>query len=342
MQKSLVNGIPEQEPRNHALTGRDEGGFFLKKKTRQGISAGESNSGFAIAAVLMPRDSAGRLDEQALGASLQFLLDKGIRQFALNGATGEFCRVTEKELAQLLEATARRVPKDATLLCGVGAASLQESVRLAHVAAEGGASALLAPMPYFFPYAQEDLEAFALGLADASPLPVLLYNLPQFTSGLEVETVLRLLRGHERIIGIKDSSGSLEIVRAITREGLPASRIMGNDGALAQALVEGVCDGVVSGVACVLPEVIQALFATRPGDAEFVRAAGLLQEFIAQIDVLPTPWGLKVIAEARKLAAATYSLPVAASRAAQIAAIQRWFAAWMPAACAELAARITN
>ncbi|MDR3793476.1 MAG: dihydrodipicolinate synthase family protein [Terracidiphilus sp.] len=298
--------------------------------------AGTSIGGI-LAAVLMPRDATGKLDERALDANLQFLLEKGIRQFALNGATGEFCRVTGEELAQFMEAAGRTLPKNSAVLCGVGAASLLEAQRLAEIAGKGGATALLAPMPYFFPYKQEDLEAFAIALADSAPVPVLLYNLPQFTSGLEVETVLRLLRGHKNLIGIKDSSGSLDIMRAMTREGLAARRIIGNDGALAQALVEGVCDGVVSGVACVLPEAIEALYANRPGSEGFARAAELLKEFITQIDALPTPWGLKVIAEVRKLAVATYSLPVSAGRARQIEEIQSWFAGWLPAASAELA-----
>jgi 4-hydroxy-tetrahydrodipicolinate synthase len=295
-----------------------------------------------LAAVLAPRDANGRLEERALDANLGFLLEQGIRQFALNGATGEFCRVSPEELRQLLRAAASSLPKDATLLCGVGAACLQDSLRLADVAADWGTTALLVPMPYFFPYEQCDLEAFAGQLADQAPLPALLYNLPQFTSGLGVETVLRLLREHKNLIGIKDSSGSLEIVRAITRAGLPASRIIGNDGVLPQALAEGVCDGVVSGVACVLPEAIQALYDSKPGEDKFERAAGLLKEFITQINVLPTPWGLKVIAEAREFGKATYSLPVAEKRAGQIAQIQRWFEEWLPEASSVLAGAATK
>jgi len=284
----------------------------------------------------MPRDSHGNLDEQSLAANLHFLLEKGIRQFAVNGATGEFCRVDPTELRQMMQATMSHLPQGATVLCGVGAAGLQESLDLAQVAAEEGATALLLPMPYFFPYSQDDLEAFAAAFAAASPLPALLYNLPQFTSGLEVDTVLRLLRAHPNLMGVKDSSGSLDIMRALTQERLPVSRIIGNDGALAQALREGVCDGVVSGVACVLPEVIQALFVVTPEDEAFQTAANLLKEFIARIDVLPTPWGLKVIAESRDLAKATFSLPVSAVREGQIREIQRWFEGWLPEVCCTL------
>jgi 4-hydroxy-tetrahydrodipicolinate synthase len=298
--------------------------------------------GGIIAAILMPRDSNGKLDERALESNLDFLWERGIRQFAMNGATGEFCRVSPRELKQLLRSTANCLPKESTLLCGVGAACLEDSLRLADVAAAGGATALLVPPPYFFPYQQCDVEAFADQLAGKAPLPALLYNLPQFTSGFEVETVLRLLREHKNLIGIKDSSGSLEIVRAISKAGLPASRIIGNDGVLAEALTEGVCDGVVSGVACVLPEPIQAMFDLKPGEVQFDRAAALLKEFIEQIDVLPTPWGLKMIAEARGLAKATYSLPVSEKRAEQIAQILRWFEEWLPSTSSELLGTISK
>jgi len=281
-----------------------------------------------FAAVLLPREADGRLDERALETNLEFLLEKGIGQFALNGATGEFSRVTLEESARVFEVTRRVVPAETKLLCGVGAGSFEGSLRLAEQAAKAGAVGLLAPPPYFFPYKQEDVEAFAGALAEASPVPVLLYNLPQFTSGYETATSLRLLSEHKNIIGVKDSSGSLETMRAMTQAGLGVTRIIGNDGALAQALSEGVCDGVVSGVACVLPEVIQALFANAPGDGKFEQAAALLKEFIAQIDVLPTPWGLKVVGEARTLAKARYALPVSAGRAAQMAEIARWFEGW--------------
>ena len=90
---------------------------------------------------------------------------------------------------------------------------------------------------------------------------MLLYNLPQFTSGLSKETVRRLILEVPNIIGIKDSSGSLDILSDLTAHNVETCRIVGNDSALALALTQRVCDGVVSGVACALPETIQALYA---------------------------------------------------------------------------------
>lgn len=282
------------------------------------------------AAILSPRNAQGRLDEAALAHQFEFLLARGIHNFVLNGATGEYCLTSPAELTRCLKLAQSAAPSGASILCGVGAAGLHHTLALGQIALEAGAKGLLLPVPYFFPYAQDDILAFVRTVAAELPAPILLYNLPQFTSGFETGTVTTLIRECKNVVGIKDSSGSLDILRALTREEVETSRIMGNDGALAQALTEGICDGVVSGVACVLPEVIQPLFANPPQSAVFQVIAAKLQEFIAKIDLLPTPWGLKAIAEERGIATAAYQLPVSSQRAKQIRETQKWFKEWLP------------
>lgn len=281
------------------------------------------------AAVLLPRNEQGCLDEPAMLRQLEFLCAYGIRGFAFNGATGEFASTPLADVKRSLELARSVLPADAEILFGVGAATLPETLALARLAVETRASGLLASAPHFFQYSQEDLSAFIRRLATEVPLPVLLYNLPQFTTGFETATALKLIKTCKGVAGIKDSSGSLDTLRALTEETIPASRIIGNDGVLAQALTEGVCDGVVSGVCCVAPELILPLFANRPGSAAFQQTADLLSQFIAKIDVLPTPWGLKAIAEARGISRATYALPLSEERGKQIQEIQDWFKAWI-------------
>ena len=189
-------------------------------------------------------------------------------------------------------------------------------------------------MPYFFPYQQEDLEAFSRTVAASTTLPILLYNLPQFTSGLTAETVRTLITEVPNIIGIKDSSGSLDILRDLTHHLPDACRIVGNDSALAPALTESLCDGVVSGVACALPETIQALYAAKPASAEFAKAAANLTEFIDHLSPFPTPWALKWIAEARNILQPTFAQPITPHRQAQATALKQWFTTWHPKATA--------
>jgi 4-hydroxy-tetrahydrodipicolinate synthase len=285
--------------------------------------------GGVYAAVLVPRDSQGDLDESALERHLQFLLTHGISNFVFNGATGEYCLASPSDLKRCLQVAKYILPAEATFLCGVGAAGLSGTLMLGSLSIEAGAEGVLVPMPYFFRYTQDDLAAFVRTTAAELPAPILLYNLPQFTSGLEARTVVDLLRECGNIVGIKDSSGSLAIFRELAQAGIPSSRICGNDEVLPQALIEQVCNGAVSGVACVVPELIQALFGESPESPGFHATAAHVREFVSRIDALPCPWGLKAIAEARGICTATYHQPVSAARAKQIRDLQTWFKGWL-------------
>jgi 4-hydroxy-tetrahydrodipicolinate synthase len=282
------------------------------------------------AAVLTPRLVDGSVDTISLRNLLEFLLDKGISSFALNGATGEFCITTSTQLRTLLKTAKEVAGNTAEFLCGIGAPDTAGSIKFARIAQEAGVKALLLPMPYFFPYQQGDLEQFSRSVAAATSLPVLLYNLPQFTSGLEKETVHTLITEVPNIIGIKDSGGSLDILRHLSEQPVDACRIVGDDSVLSAALREKVLDGVISGVACAVPELTLALYqrGEKDGSAEFGQAAQALDELIAQLGRFPTPWGLKWIAQARGILQATFPLPNSPARMAQGKEFERWFQAW--------------
>jgi 4-hydroxy-tetrahydrodipicolinate synthase len=297
---------------------------WMTEKVIHGVSA----------AVLTPRLEDDSVDVAALRALMSFLIDKGISSFAINGATGEFCLTTPEQLEVILQTVSEVSGGKAEVVCGVGAAGLAGVRKLVRVAESARVNALLLPMPYFFPYEQNDLEIFCRSVAESTALPILLYNLPQFTSGLQSETVRRLITEVANIVGIKDSSGSLEILRDLRRHEVEATCIIGNDSVFALGLQEGVCDGAISGVACVLPEVIRALYAERERQQadRFSNTARLLDEFIAQLNCFPTPWGLKWAAEARGITPARFALPVAKEREAESVRFRAWLRDWLPAA----------
>ena len=285
------------------------------------------------AALLVPRTAVGELDVEGFRRQVAMLARQPLTGFAINGATGEFTFSTPGELQQMVEAT-RELAGDAQILAGVGAGDVRGAALRARIAKQAGANALLLPMPSFFPYRQDDLHAFCTAVADTVELPVLLYNLPQFTTGLNVETSLSLIAGHPNIIGIKDSSGSLDTLRALTQQKIEGARIIGNDSALCDALTEGVCDAVVSGVACALPELMTSIFGTNSEDERFSSYRDLLDEFIAQLDLLPTPWGLKMASEARGFTRASYPFPLSEARAEEVTALREWFQNWLHTASA--------
>ena len=283
-----------------------------------------------FAALITPRTAEGGIDVPALRNLVHFLMNSGISSFAVNGATGEFFLTSPAQLRTILSTVRAAGGGKARIWCCVGAAGATQSIELARVAESEQVEGLLLPMPYFFPYEQEDLDLFCRTVAGSTHAPVLLYNLPQFTSGLEKKTV-GVLISEVPNIGIKDSSGSLDILRYLTRHGVPARRIGGDDAVLALALRERVCDGVVSGIAGVLPEAILALYAQRSQieSEAFVSAERHIHEFIEHVKLFPYPWGLKWIAEARGILQATFSLPITQHRLEQRQQFVAWFARWI-------------
>jgi 4-hydroxy-tetrahydrodipicolinate synthase len=297
---------------------------------REGISMAEAQIQGVVAASLTPRHGEGTVDVAAMRRLIEFLMHQGIFQYAVNGATGEFCLTTPEQLRTMLSIIRSVAGERATTLCGVGAASIAQTLALAHAAEDEGAAALLLPMPYFFSYQQDDLEAFCRAVANDVKLPILLYNLPQFTTGLHEETVCRLIRDVDNIIGIKDSSGSLDILRSLTQQNMGALRIVGHDGVFAQALAEGVCDGVISGIGGVFPELIQSLYAHKGNciSSEFRAADELIKEVIVQLDRFPTPWALKWIAQARGIMQPSFALPISLRRAQESQHFMELFPQW--------------
>lgn len=282
------------------------------------------------AALLTPRNGDGSLNREVLRAEAEFLIGTGVDGVVMNGATAEYPLGRECEFAEIA-AIVGEVAGIGRFLAGIGGADVAGSIRNAEVAMAAGARALLLPAPMFFRYGQEDVEAYARHIASKVEAPILLYNLPQFANGYQPETALRLIQAVGPIEGIKDSSGSLDILRLLTERGAEGiSRIVGNDQVFAQARREGVCDGVVSGVAGAVPELLvflaRADFAS--DGASFDAAATLLAELIEHLNVFPTPWGLKFIAESRGIGAMGSALPVAESRLAQAELLAAWLEEW--------------
>jgi dihydrodipicolinate synthase/N-acetylneuraminate lyase len=263
------------------------------------------------AALLDPRDGA---HTRALAERLQ---RSGVNGFVLNGATGECAAATEQSILVQIQAVKHAA---APFILGVGAANLTASRRLLDLGAQHGALAALAPVPFFFRYGAGEAVEFVHRLADSSPIPVLLYHLPQFTSGYPPEAVSALLSVAR---GIKDSSGSLALLRSLKEHNGAWNRILGHDGALVEAVREDLLHGVISGVAGVAPELTLAVWRRNP------LANDLLAELLAQLDGLPTPWGLQWIAEVRGWFPASHAIPLSSARIAQKALFSTWCESWI-------------
>jgi 4-hydroxy-tetrahydrodipicolinate synthase len=282
-----------------------------------------------IPAVRLPRDEAGDVRWDAFDRNVQFLAGFDIAGVCLNGATGEYASATPEERRETVVRARRIIGAFKLVVSAVGSAFWLDTLRLASAAEDAGADLLLIPAPHFFNYGQQDVAEFFRQVVARLRVPALIYNLPAFTGEIQEPVAIDLLRQLAGLAGIKDSSGRLNILQALSHKSeLGAVRLVGHDGVLAEALQLGLCDGTISGIAGVLPELTLTLCQS-PGDSpRFESARKHLDALLSQLSPLPIPWGLKAIAECRNLAPACYALPLSADRRNQLARFRDWFTPW--------------
>ena len=217
--------------------------------------------GGMFAATVTPFDVNGTLDRDAARRNVRSLLDAGLHGVLLAGSTGEATLLDQTERDGLLQAVRDEVPSSRFLLMGVGTESTRHTIARAKHAATLGADAVLVVAPHYFtalmtPAAQK---AHYLAVADASPVPVVLYSVPAFMHyALDTDVVCELA-AHANIIGIKDSSGNAEWRNGYLRARSATFAVMtGHAPSLSQALGDG-CAGAVLAAACIAPKLALAV-----------------------------------------------------------------------------------
>ncbi|WHT17901.1 4-hydroxy-tetrahydrodipicolinate synthase [Crossiella sp. CA-258035] len=165
--------------------------------------------GQVLVAMVTPFDAAGALDLDAAQKLAAHLVAKGCDGLVLNGTTGESPTTSDAEKSQLVRAVADAVGDRAAVVSGVGTYDTAHSVRLAEEAAKAGAHGLLVVTPYYSRPPQSGLLAHFTAVAEATELPVMLYDIPpRSIVPIEVDT-LRRLAEHPRIVAVKDAKGDL-------------------------------------------------------------------------------------------------------------------------------------
>ncbi|MBC7267969.1 MAG: 4-hydroxy-tetrahydrodipicolinate synthase [Streptomyces sp.] len=162
--------------------------------------------GRALCAMITPFTESGGLDLDGARRLAARLVAEGCDGLVLSGTTGESPTTTDAEQAALVEAVREAVGDGATIVAGVGTADTRHTVELASAAEQAGADGVLVVTPYYSRPPQDAVEAHFRAVADASRLPVMLYDIPGRTgTRIEPDTVLRLAE-HPRIVAVKDCS----------------------------------------------------------------------------------------------------------------------------------------
>jgi 4-hydroxy-tetrahydrodipicolinate synthase len=177
--------------------------------------------GRALTAMVTPFTADGSLDLEGAQRLAAHLVDAGNDGLVVNGTTGESPTTTDAEKSALVRAVVEAVGERAHVVAGVGTNDTRHSIELAHQAEQAGAGGLLVVTPYYNKPPQEGLRRHFTAVADATGLPVMLYDIPG-RSGVPIDTeTLVRLGEHPRIVANKDAKGDLGAAGwAISRSGL--------------------------------------------------------------------------------------------------------------------------
>lgn len=233
--------------------------------------------------VTTPFGADGELDLTALSANLRRWSTHPIAGVLVGGSTGEAVLLEPAETLAALRAAREALPEDRALIAGTGRQSTRATIRASKEAAAAGADAVLVHPPYYY-RAQMTPEALRLHfweVADASPIPVLLYHVPKFVPvDLAPDLVGELIR-HGNVVGIKDSSGDVQNLGALCEIcGEEASVLVGAGTHLYSGLEIGARGGIVA-VGLLAPEAATALHAAFTAGRAV--EAGRLQERIGPL-----------------------------------------------------------
>ena len=189
------------------------------------------------------------IDLDAFATNLRAYAAAGLSGVVVCGSTGEAALLEEAERRTLIERARDELPSDVRLIVGTGAESTRLCVERCRVASEHGAHAVLVVAPHYYSSAMtpEALEAHYRRVADESPLPVLLYNIPKYMHfALEPDLVARLST-HENIGGMKDSAGDLKRLEGYIQSQRESFTVLtGHGGTFAQALALGARGGILA------------------------------------------------------------------------------------------------
>ena len=245
----------------------------------------------SIVALVTPMDQQGRLDMSALRRLVDFHLENGTGALVVAGTTGESATLKAEEFIELLGAVTGQVAGKIPVIAGTGTADTAKSIEMTQRAAELKADGVLVVTPYYNRPTQSGLLAHYGAIADASSIPVILYNVPTRTgTDLAPDTALKLAR-HPAIAGLKEAVPDMDRIRRLLAERPDGFVVLsGDDGTCTQAMLLG-ADGVISVAANVAPAKMSALCtAARAGDSESAaNLAGELRELFDVMGIEPNP-----------------------------------------------------
>jgi 4-hydroxy-tetrahydrodipicolinate synthase len=264
------------------------------------------------AALITPFNEDLSIDFGSLKKLISYISNEGCDYLVVNGTTGESATTTSAEKSELLAFTKANNPKNLPIVYGLGGNNTMDILDRISKTNMEGVAAILSVCPYYNKPSQKGLIAHFTAIADASPVPVILYNVPGRTvTAISVNTVIEL-SAHANIIALKDASTSMEQAIDLSKR-IPEGFVLlsGDDNLVTPQLSLGY-QGVISVIANGFPKAFHEMtWAGLNGD--FETAAALQRRFHIFDDLLyreSNPVGIKKVCEIRGLSHARVRLPL--------------------------------
>lgn len=252
----------------------------------------------SLVALVTPMHADGRVDYESLERLVDFHLDACTDGIVSVGTTGESATLDPDEHVEVMRQTMAFARGRIPIIAGTGANSTSEAISLTRAAADMGADACLLVTPYYNKPPQEGLYQHFRAVAEAVPVPQILYNVPGRTGcDMLPETVSRL-SALGNIIGIKEATGTLDRIQALMDVCPPEFAIYSGDDATARESILLGCKGDISVTANVAPRLMHEMCAAAiKGDAETaksldVQLEGLHRCLFLEPNPIPVKWAM--------------------------------------------------
>ena len=250
----------------------------------------------AGAALITPFKKDFSYDIEALESLIDYIIDGGTDYIVALGTTAETPTIKPSDRGNILHIIKQRIASRVPLVAGLGGNCTAEVVEYVEHTDLEGIDAILSVTPYYNKPSQEGLYRHFRAIAEASPIPVILYNIPGRTGvNMTAETTCRLAADEPNIIAVKEASGKIEQIEQIIRNRPDGFRVISGDDSLTLEVMRRGGDGVISVAANAFPKMVSRMVdRAAAGDYDSAeKIMGHLREAIAALFEQGNPTGIK-------------------------------------------------
>ncbi len=252
----------------------------------------------SMVALVTPMDDDGAVDYEATERLVEYHVENNTDAIVAVGTTGESATLSEKEHCELIKQIVAFVGGRLPVIAGTGSNSTREAIDLTRAAMQGGADACLLVAPYYIKPTQEGIYRHYRAIAEAVPIPQILYNVPGRTVCDILPDTVERLAGISNIVGIKEATGDLERGRQIIERCGDKLDVYSGDDATAMALILLGAKGDISVTANVAPMAMAEMCAAAlAGDRERAEAINqtlqpLHEDLFLEANPITVKWAL--------------------------------------------------